>query len=148
MKIICSPCRAGGHRAIVREEEPMTDEHETVGLCLEHSIAVLGQIRSQLGGSLGRQHASPRGHPSERRRSPRTQVSWPVRLWVGHEALSGQVVDASASGIALATAPTAAVKLGKAYRVEVLGGSHGASAFIAEVRNVGGGRVGMEIRNV
>jgi hypothetical protein len=80
----------------------------------------------------------------ERRRHARTAVSWPTRMWLDDETLLvGATSDVSASGIFLATAPTAAVKLGKCYRVDVLTDGGSGWSFVGEVRHMGERGIGL-----
>lgn len=82
----------------------------------------------------------------ERRRHPRHPVAWPVRLWADTESVVGRAVDASASGIRIVTAPTAFVKAGNSYRVEVMGEPAPRFALVGQVRHVGAQGVGVETR--
>ena len=80
----------------------------------------------------------------ERRKHSRNAVSWPARLWLDDDTvLVGATTDVSAAGICLATAPTAAVKLGKCYRVDVLADSKSSLSFVGEVRHMGDRGVGL-----
>jgi hypothetical protein len=80
---------------------------------------------------------------SERRRYPRVPVDWPVRLWVGEDAIVGRALDASEWGICVATAPTVDLKIGRSYRIDVLSETRGERSFFAEVRQVGPRGAGM-----
>lgn len=82
----------------------------------------------------------------ERRRYPRTPVSWPARLWVDESTIIGHTVDVSPYGLCVLTAPTAAVKVGHAYRVEVVAGMADPFTVVGEVRHVRDRSVGMETR--
>ena len=80
----------------------------------------------------------------ERRRHARNAVSWPAQLWIDDQTLLvGATADISESGICLATAPTAAVKLGKCYRVDVLTEGHKNVSFVGEVRHMGERGIGL-----
>lgn len=79
----------------------------------------------------------------ERRREPRTPVLWPVRLWTADVVLEGTATDVSDNGICIVTAPTADIKIGASYRIEVLAGLEKGRTFVGEVRHVDHiGRVG------
>lgn len=84
----------------------------------------------------------------ERRRYPRIPVSWPVRLWVDRDSLVGEAVEASPYGLYVLTAPTAALKLGSCYRVEIMAGEAGDQAYLGEVRHVDVRGVGLETKQV
>lgn len=82
---------------------------------------------------------------TERRRYPRTLVSWPVRLWIDGIALDGTAQDVSEHGICVVTAPTAAVKLGSSYRIDVLAGGGAPRSIVADARHADPhGRSGFE----
>ena len=73
----------------------------------------------------------------ERRRHPRNPVSWPARLWIDEESLViCATKDISVFGLCLATAPTAAVKVGRSYRVDVLAEGNGHRTFQGAVRRI------------
>ncbi|MBI4268863.1 MAG: PilZ domain-containing protein [Candidatus Rokubacteria bacterium] len=80
----------------------------------------------------------------ERRRHARTNVSWPIRLWVDEGSLVGRTEDTSEGGICVAIAPTASVKLGSSYRVDVLASHIGPFSVIGEARHVDDRKVGFE----
>ena len=80
-----------------------------------------------------------------RRRHRRIPVSGPARLTNEQGALVGRVTDVSPHGICIATAPTALVRDGKCFRVEmIVAGIE--RMFAAEVRYVTGHRIGLETR--
>ena len=73
----------------------------------------------------------------ERRRHPRNAVSWPARLWIDNEApVVCATRDVSVFGICLATAPTAAVKVGRSYRIDVLTDGNGQRTVQGAVRRI------------
>jgi class 3 adenylate cyclase len=80
----------------------------------------------------------------ERRRHPRRPVSWPVRIWIGDASFEGRALDASVSGICLATIPAELLQVGKPCRLEILTGQDGEFTCVAEIRNLGDRGVGME----
>jgi PilZ domain-containing protein len=82
--------------------------------------------------------------PGERRRHPRTPVSWPIRLWAEGAVIDGRAQDVSVHGICIATAPTAAVKLGASYRIDVLAGVGPPHIVVADARHADSGRIGFE----
>jgi PilZ domain-containing protein len=86
----------------------------------------------------------------ERRRYQRYEASWALRLRTDEDTISGHVVDVSDFGICLAIAPTALVRVGKAYDLEVLHGTDDRSRFrcTGEVRYIIGDRVGIETRDL
>ncbi len=76
----------------------------------------------------------------ERRCEPRSQVSWPVRVWLGEGVFAvARAVDASASGMRLTISPRAAamIHVDRMYSLEVE--APVPLAFIAEVRHRSGG---------
>ena len=80
----------------------------------------------------------------ERRRYPRTGVSWPVRLWIDGDSIIGRAVDASAYGIGLVTPATALLNPGNSYRLDVLPGNRAEVSCFGEIRHLSGHRVGIE----
>ena len=84
---------------------------------------------------------------TERRRYTRTTVTWPVRLWVDGASVDGTAHDVSPRGICIATAPTAAVKVGVSYRIDVLAGRGAWKSVVADARHheLDRGRIGFEI---
>ena len=56
----------------------------------------------------------------ERRRHPRLAAGWSGRLWTPDGIIVGSTLDVSEHGICLATAPTAALRVGRAYRLELV----------------------------
>src|SRR3989338_4890757 len=93
---------------------------------------------------LGRHGGTGGSVMDERRRHARTNVSWPVRLWVDEGSLVGRTEDTSEGGICVAIAPTASVKLGSSYRVDVLASHMGPFSVIGEARHVDNLKVGFE----
>jgi hypothetical protein len=85
-------------------------------------------------------------HTRERRRHPRMPVSWPTRVWVDEESIVGRVIDVSAYGFLIATAPTAALKVGSSCRIEVVAAAPNPFTVFAEVRRVGEHGVGLETK--
>jgi hypothetical protein len=82
----------------------------------------------------------------EQRRYARIPVAWPVRLWVDDEPIIGHAQDASRYGLGVAIGPTATVKLGCSYWVEILAEGAGRLAVAAEVRYIRGRTVGLEVK--
>lgn len=80
----------------------------------------------------------------ERRRHPRTPVSWPVRLWVDGDLIVGRALNASLYGICVAAAPTVGLKVGDSYRMSVLAGGHGELSCLGQVRRLGELGAGLE----
>jgi hypothetical protein len=84
---------------------------------------------------------------AERRRYPRLPVSWPVLLRVAQETLVGRAVDASDFGIRILAAPTAEVKAGVSFHVEIMGEPEPRFHLVGQVRHVGPQGVGLESRD-
>ena len=80
---------------------------------------------------------------TERRRHPRTEVSWPVRMWVYDDMLIGRAVDVSERGLCIITAPTHALKRGECYRIDVVMGARQSFSCQGEVRHVSPSLVGV-----
>ena len=73
-------------------------------------------------------------------------MSWPVRLSADGVGLDGTAEDVSVRGICIVTAPTAAVKLGSSYRIDVLAGLGAPRSVVAEARHSDlRGRIGFEL---
>jgi len=83
--------------------------------------------------------------PGERRREPRHPVAWPVRAWVGEDAVDGHAVEANAHGFYLVTAANGRFTVGTSYRVEIFVGD-GRFPCTVEVRHVSERGVGMEAK--
>lgn len=82
----------------------------------------------------------------DRRRYPRTEVSWPVRLWVDDSPLIGRAVDVGEQGLCVLTAPTEALKRGASYRVDVVVAADQQFSCQGEVRYVASSIVGLRTR--
>jgi hypothetical protein len=80
----------------------------------------------------------------ERRRFPRISVSWPVRVWVGDEALLGRAEDASRHGLWVTIPLTTSLKPGKVCWIDILSEELGSFTVAGEIRHVSGRRVGLE----
>jgi hypothetical protein len=80
----------------------------------------------------------------ERRHHPRMPVTRPARIWVDEELIVGRTIDMSAYGVFIATAPTAALKVGSSCRIEVVAAAPNPFSVIAEVRHVGERGAGMQ----
>jgi hypothetical protein len=80
---------------------------------------------------------------TERRRHPRTEVSWPVQMWVYDDMLIGRAVDVSEQGLCIITAPTHALKRGESYRIDVVMGAEQRFSLQGEVRHVSSSVVGL-----
>jgi len=84
--------------------------------------------------------------PAERRREPRHPVAWPVRAWIGEDAVDGHAVEANAHGFYLVTAAANdRFTVGTSYRVEIFVGD-GRFPCTVEVRHVSEHGVGMEAK--
>ena len=83
----------------------------------------------------------------ERRRHPRVAVSLPATLWVGEESIVGQTIDVSAYGLFVATAPTAALRVGTSVRIEIVAAAPNPFTAVAEIRHVNERGVGMATRD-
>lgn len=79
----------------------------------------------------------------ERREHSRTEVSWPVRLWVDEDMLVGRALDVSEQGLCVLTAPTEALKRGVCYRIDMVVGAEQQVSLQGEVRHVTSSLVGM-----
>ena len=84
---------------------------------------------------------------SERRRDSRWAVEWPSRVWTYESVLVGATVDVSDFGLCFVSAPTAALRVGECYRIEVVGGSGEAIATVAEVRHISVRGVGLRTQD-
>ena len=81
----------------------------------------------------------------ERRSEPRSEVSWPVRVWLGEGVFTdARAVDASTSGMRLTISPRAEamIRVDQAYNIEVEFPTK--LSCIAEVRHRTGG-VGVQL---
>lgn len=84
----------------------------------------------------------------ERRQYERQAVSWPVRLWVSESFfLAGQAMNAGAHGawVTLSWVPSGVLKLGEAYRLDLLPSLPERSAFSAVVARVTRQGIGVEV---
>lgn len=79
----------------------------------------------------------------ERREHPRTEVSWPVRMWVDEQMLIGRALDVSEQGLCVLTAPTEALKRGECYRIDMVVGAEQQVTLQGEVRYLGSSMVGL-----
>lgn len=84
---------------------------------------------------------------NERRRDARWAAAWPSRVWSDEAVLVGSTVDVSDFGLCFVSAPTAALKLGSSYRIEVVGGSGEAITTVAEVRHISARGVGLRTQD-
>jgi hypothetical protein len=80
----------------------------------------------------------------ERRASARRPVQWPARLRIGADTVAGTAIDVSEQGLCIAVAPTASVKVGSSYRIELLADRSAGIAFDGEVRHVTDRAIGMK----
>jgi hypothetical protein len=80
----------------------------------------------------------------ERRRYPRTRVSWPVRLAIDDNLLVGRAIDVSEQGLCIVTAPTGSLKRGQSCRLNVILNAVDAFSCNAEIRYVGDAMVGVQ----
>jgi PilZ domain-containing protein len=85
----------------------------------------------------------PDADVKDRRSHPRTEVSWPVRLWLGDTMLVGRAVDVSEQGLCVITAPTGDIKRGSCYRIDVVVGADHQFSCQGEVRHVTASLVGL-----
>jgi hypothetical protein len=83
----------------------------------------------------------------ERRRDPRILAAWAGRLWTPDEVIVGNTIDVSEHGICLATAPTAALRVGRAYRLELVAEMGEPFITVGEVRHVSPRGVGIKTRD-
>ena len=83
----------------------------------------------------------------ERRHDLRLRAEWTGRLWTPDEIIVGNTIDVSEHGICLATAPTAALRVGRAYRLELVAEMAEPFVTVAEVRHVSARGVGIETRD-
>lgn len=83
----------------------------------------------------------------ERRRNPRILAAWRGRLWTPDEVIVGNTIDVSEHGICLATAPTAALRVGRAYRLELVAEMGEPFVTVGEVRHVSPRGVGIRTRD-
>ncbi len=80
----------------------------------------------------------------ERRRYPRSRVSWRVRLWVGDEIVSGRVEDISQYGLRVVVSDGLPLTLGTSYRISILPDDREPLHVVGEVRHVADRRAGFE----
>lgn len=83
----------------------------------------------------------------ERRRDLRLRAEWTGRLWTPDEIIVGNTIDVSEHGICLATAPTAALRVGRAYRLELVAEMAEPFVTVGEVRHVSARGIGMKTRD-
>jgi hypothetical protein len=79
----------------------------------------------------------------ERREHPRTNVSWPVRMWVDEDLVIGRALDVSAQGLCVLTAPTEALKRGVSSRIDMVVSAEQHVSGQGEVRHVASSVVGL-----
>lgn len=91
-----------------------------------------------------RRGSLPPDESLERRRDPRRPVSWPVRLWIGEEALDGQCVETSTYGMCVAGIPSHLMELGQSYMLDVLTEGHGEIRHVVVARSFTARGIGME----
>lgn len=82
----------------------------------------------------------------ERRRHPRIEVSWPVRVWIEGRPAMGQTVDASAYGLCVRLSAPVPVQAGRSHRVDLFPGTDREFTCMAEVRHISDRGAGMETR--
>ena len=80
---------------------------------------------------------------SDRRKYPRFPAAWPVEISVEQYSLVGRAVDVSEYGICVAAAPSASLRVGDCYRVEVLAGNGTRLSGTGEVRYITDDRFGL-----
>lgn len=83
----------------------------------------------------------------ERRRDLRHSAEWSGRLWTPDEIIVGSTIDVSEHGICLATAPTAALRVGRAYRLELVVETGEPFVTVGEIRHVSARGIGIETRD-
>lgn len=83
----------------------------------------------------------------ERRRDLRLAASWSGRIWTPDEVIVGSTLDVSEHGIFLATAPTAAVRVGRAYRLEVVAEMGEPFVTVGHIRHMSERGIGIETRD-
>ena len=83
----------------------------------------------------------------ERRRDPRILATWAGRIWTPDEVIVGNTIDVSEHGICLATAPTAALRVGRAYRLELVAEMGEPFITVGEVRHVSPRGIGIKTRD-
>ena len=83
----------------------------------------------------------------ERRRALRIAAAWSARLWTPDEIVVGNTIDVSEHGICLATAPTAALRVGRAYRLELVAEMGEPFVTVGEIRHVSARGIGIETRD-
>ena len=81
----------------------------------------------------------------DRRRHPRIPAAWPVRLQVDAETVVGRTVDVSPYGVLVLTAPTALLKVGHSYWVELVADKGNTLVALGEVRHVSGKGAGLKM---
>lgn len=83
----------------------------------------------------------------ERRRDLRLPAEWSGRLWTPDGIIVGSTVDVSERGICLATAPTAALRVGRAYRLELVAEMGEPFVTVGEIRHLSARGIGIETRD-
>jgi len=79
----------------------------------------------------------------ERRRSVRTPVSWPARLWSDEGVMHAMADDVSDHGIRIVTARRARVAVGRAYQLDLVSTAGAERSLVVEVRHLDEhGRIG------
>jgi hypothetical protein len=83
---------------------------------------------------------------AERRRHPRVPAAWAVRVQVDEECVVARTADVSAYGVLVVSAPTAMLKLGQCYRVELMANMGDKLVAQGEVRHVSGKGAGLQMK--
>jgi len=83
----------------------------------------------------------------ERRRDLRMAARWSARVWTPDEVVLGNTIDVSGHGVRLATAPTAALRVGRAYRLELVAEMGEPFVTVGEIRHVSARGIGIETRD-
>lgn len=83
----------------------------------------------------------------ERRRDLRLAATWSARLWTPDDVIVGNTIDVSGYGIRLATAPTAALRVGRAYRLELVAEMGEPFVTVGEIRHVSARGIGIKTRD-
>ncbi len=82
----------------------------------------------------------------DRRHHPRILADWPVRVQVDEDCVVGRTADVSAYGVLVVSAPTAMLKVGHCYRVELMAGLGDKLVAQGEVRHVSGKGAGLQMK--
>lgn len=83
----------------------------------------------------------------ERRRHPRLAAGWSGRLWTPDGIIVGSTLNVSEHGICLAIAPTAALRVGRAYRLELVAEMGEPFVTVGEIRHVSARGIGIQTRD-